>query len=61
MSTLEENEGAVEVDEARLEDVSGGPIYMQYEGIKGSVTAEGSSLASGVNVALAGARGAGPM
>ena len=46
---LEANEGAVEIDEARLEDVSGGPIYMQVEGIKGSVRAEGS----GVNVLLA--------
>jgi len=50
MSKLEEDQVAVEIDEARLEDVSGGPIYMQVEGIKGS--AEGSSPASGANFTL---------
>ena len=48
----QENDGAVEIDEARLEDVSGGPIYMQYEGVKGDVRAATSSAASGANVAL---------
>jgi hypothetical protein len=52
MSKLEERQGAVEIDEVRLEDVSGGPIYMEIEGIKGDVTLEGSSLASGMNIAL---------
>ena len=53
MSKLEQTQGPVEIDDARLEDLSGGPIYMQYEGIKGSVTAEGSTSASGMNVVLA--------
>jgi hypothetical protein len=50
MSKLEENTGPVEIDEARLDDVSGGPVYMQLEGLKGSVTAEGSIAVT--NVAL---------
>lgn len=50
MSKLEENQGPVEVDEARLEDVSGGPIYMHVDGVKGSVT---SGQISGVQVGLA--------
>lgn len=29
------------VNEAQAAEVKGGPIYMQYEGIKGSVTAAG--------------------
>lgn len=43
MNKREDNQAAVELDEARLEEISGGPIYMQVEGIKGRVTAEGHS------------------
>jgi prepilin-type processing-associated H-X9-DG protein len=54
MSKLEEDQGAVEIDEARLDDVSGGPIYMNYNdlSIKGDVTADGSVHTGGVNVLL---------
>ena len=52
MNTHEAHQGAVEIDDARLEDVSGGPVYIPIGDIKGSVSAEGSSHPSGVNVAL---------
>ena len=52
MNKLEENQGPAEIDEARLDDVSGGPIYMNYNdlAVKGDVTADGSVHTGGVNV-----------
>jgi prepilin-type processing-associated H-X9-DG protein len=39
------------VSEQEAADVKGGPIYMQYEGIKGNVT-PASAHTGGVNVCL---------
>lgn len=48
-----ETHDAVEIDETRLDDVSGGPIFMQYDGVKGSLApTPPPSTASGVNVLL---------
>ena len=53
MTTINLNElnDANVVSEQEAADVKGGPIYMQYEGIKGSVSAA-STHAGGVNVCL---------
>jgi len=34
-----ENEGVVELEEGRLEELSGGPAYIKFDGIDGRVTA----------------------
>jgi prepilin-type processing-associated H-X9-DG protein len=53
MSNIKLNEltDTTPVSEQEAAQVKGGPIYMQYEGIKGNVSAQ-SKHVGGVNVAL---------
>lgn len=48
---LNELKETMVVGEQEAADVKGGPIYMQYDGIKGSVSTQGTAL-GGINVAL---------
>ena len=52
MKSIEINDltDTIQVSEQEAADVKGGPIYMQYEGIKGSVSS--SAHTGGVNVCL---------
>lgn len=47
---LNELDETMVVSEQEIANVKGGPIYMQYEGIKGSVSS--SAHSGGVNVCL---------
>lgn len=53
MSTIKLNEltDTTAVNELDAAQVKGGPIYMQYEGIKGDVSAQSKHI-GGVNVAF---------
>ena len=52
MKSIEINDltDTIQVSEQEAADVKGGPIYMQYEGIKGSVSS--SAHAGGANFAF---------
>ena len=52
MKSIEINDltDTIQVSEQEAADVKGGPIYMQYEGIKGSVSS--SAHSGGVNFAM---------
>lgn len=52
MATIKVNDlhDAMEVEVKEAADVKGGPVYMKFDGIKGSVT--GSAYAGGVRVAV---------
>ena len=50
MSKREDGPVAVEIDEARLDDVAGGPIYWPPEGIPGITAVK--PAASGANILL---------